>query len=222
MVSLGLAVAVFSKIRFRLKIDRQLINKAKHFWLFAVTASVVSLSDCLIISRTLGVKEIIEYNLLCKIFGIASFAYGAVVQGLMPDCSRNLFLQNTEEVIRTVRKHVKISIFGVALFTITVLIFSPLTESFFSLSLGIWGILGFGIYLSSRVIGDFYAMALQSGGILMPFFYLVPIQAVISLFFQYFLSNHVGVCGIPIGMAISYAVTVCLFLPKALRNRVAV
>jgi len=218
VVSLSVAIVVFSKTKFTGKIDLKVISRAKNFWFFALSASFVSLSDCFVISRTLSVQEIIEYNLLCKIFGIASFAYGAVVQGLMPDCSRNMFLKNTKEVRRTVYKHCTASIWGVVVFTTAVSMFSPLSESFFSLSLGIFGIIAFGFYLCTRVIGDFYSMALQSHSVLVPFFYLVPVQAAVSLFLQYFLSLKIGVAGIPIGMAVSYAVTVCLVLPNRLRK----
>ena len=195
-----------------------MIKRAKDFWLFAILAAVVSLSDSLIITRTLSIEEIIEYNVLCKIFGVASFGYAAFLQVLMPECSQQLLLGKIREVEETIYKHCFKGILGICLFTCFIWSLAPFIERSFQVSLGWIGIGAFGLYLSVRIIADFFAMALQSHSKLTSFFYLVPVQALLSLSLQYFLSVQWGIPGILIGLALSYALTVCWALPRELKK----
>ncbi|MES2200353.1 MAG: MATE family efflux transporter [Chlamydiota bacterium] len=213
-----LAIKVFYKVSWSGSFQWDMLKRARGFWLFAIMAALVSLSDSVIITKTLSIEGIIEYNLLCKIFGVASFAYAAFIQALMPECSQQLLMGKVREVEQTVYKHCFIGILGVLLFTCFVLGLSPFIERAFHISLGWIGIGAFSLYLATRVIADFYAMALQSHSKLTSFFYLVPIQAVLSLSLQYFLSLKFGITGILLGLALSYALTVCWALPRQLRQ----
>lgn len=218
IVSAILSIKIFYKINWKERIQWILLHRAWKFWTFAVLAAFVTLSDTLVIVRTLELSEIIEYNVLCKVFGIASFAYAAFMQPLMPRCSQMLLLGQVKETEKVVLKHCLIGLLGIVLFTIIIIGMKPFLEKMFGVSLGFYGICFFGAYLCIKLIGDFYAMALQSHSLLKPFFYWVPVQAALSLFFQYFLSLHFRLIGILIGLSLSYILTMTWVLPRKLRG----
>lgn len=213
-----LAIKVFCQVDWRGDFQWNILKRARGFWFFAVMAALVSLSDSLIITRTLSVEEIIEYNILCKIFGVASFAYAVFLQVLMPECSQQLFLGKVKEVERSIHKHCFIGILGICIFTCFIWGISPFVEKAFHVALSALAVGVFGLYLCVRIIADFFAMALQSHSKLTSFFYLVPAQAVLSLGLQYALSLQFGVMGILLGLTLSYAFTVCWALPMQLKK----
>ena len=105
-----------------------------------------------------------------------------------------------------------------AAFTFTCILFmaSKHLQDFLKLSLPLAGLLWGGLYLSARIVGDFHAMALQSRSDLNPFFYLVPIQAVVSILLQWSCCRLWGPVGILMGLTLSYLCTVCWALPRRL------
>ncbi len=216
-ISLLCAIWVFSGVSWKEKMCWEIVARAKNFFLFSLLASFVTLSDALIIPLVLQTREIIEYNLLCKIFGVASFFYSAFLQSFWPQCGEYLTLSLFTRVERLIRRFCFIGIIGTGVFTLGVLVFSSVIAHVFMVSLsGAWIVL-FGFYLSIRVVADFYAMALQSMSHLRPFFFLVPIQAVLSVGLQYFLSRFLGIGGILLGLSLSYLATVFWALPKEMR-----
>ena len=64
-------------------------------------------------------------------------------------------------------------------------------------------------------------MALQSRSQLKPFFFLVPIQAALSLFLQYSLASLWGIPGLLGGLSLSYLMTVSFALPRVFKKEVA-
>lgn len=218
LVSCLLAIKVFSKVDWKGSFRWEMVTRARSFWLFAVLAAIVSLSDSLIMTRTLSIEKMVEYNLLCKIFGIASFGYAAFLQGLMPECCQYLFMGKVKKVQQLIYKHCLIGILGICLFTCLIWGGSFFIEIAFQISLDYVAVGAFGLYLCVRIVADFYAMALQSHSKLSSFFYLVPIQAVLSLSLQYFLSIYFGILGIILGLTLSYVLTVCWALPKKLKQ----
>jgi len=213
-----LSFCIFKKIRWKGPIEWSLIFKAKQFFVFSLMAAFVCLSDTWIVSRTLSLGQIIEYNILCKVFGIAAFAYAPILHSLIPNFSA-LFSENKVGVICSIIRKQCFSWVGfAAIFTLSVIFFSPLLERVFKVSLSSQAIVAFGIYLSVRIIADFYTIALQARPLLLPFFYLIPIQAIFSISFQYLFSLRIGIVGLLIGMSLSYITTVCWVLPRKLKK----
>lgn len=213
-----LGVFVFKKIDWKRPIEWSLIFKAKQFFIFSLMTAFVCLSDTWIISRTLSLPELIEYNILCKVFGIAAFAYAPVLHSLMPSFSA-LFSQNKVGVISSIIRKQCFSWIGFAIiFTLSIIFFSPLLKTVFKVSLSVQAVIAFGIYLSIRIIADFYTIALQARAFLLPFFYLIPIQAILSISLQYVFSSRIGILGLLIGMSLSYVTTVCWVLPRKLKK----
>ncbi len=221
--SFCLAIFVFSKTKWKEKINKQILKKvllrAKSFFLFTFLASLVTLSDAIIAPKILGIEAIIEYNFLCKVFGVASFAYSAFLQGLCPEFSEALSLGRFKEVIRRLRFFCFLGVVGVIGFSFSVYVFSGFIKNVFSISLEAFPIVLFGLYLCIRVVSDFHAMALQSHSKLRSFFVLVPIQAMLSLILQCVLGLYLGVVGILLGLSVSYLLTVFWALPWELQKR---
>lgn len=214
--SLVLAMFVFWQVDWKVPIRWDVLKRAKEFWFFACMASLVLSSDGLIISRTLNSEEIVQYHLLVKIFGVGAFMYSAVLQGLWPSCSEKWALKRGDWVVQKIHFFSSIGILCAIFFTVIIFCFQRPFESFFSISIPKTAIIWSGFYLCIRIFADFYAMALQSCSDLKPFFYLVPIQAVCSLCFQWFLSSLFGVNGVFAALIFSYLCTVCWALPKRL------
>ena len=63
------------------------------------------------------------------------------------------------------------------------------------------------MYYIIRVISDTYTMFLQSANVLKIFWIYTPIQAVICITAQYFLSLKYGVNGIVLGLILAFALT---------------
>ncbi len=223
VVSIGLSMVVFSKIQWKVKIDRDVLKnvtlRARGFFIFSSLAALVTLSDTVIVPKILALDAIIEYNLLCKIFGVASFAYAAVLQGVFPEFTESLTLGRFKEVMRRLRYFCFLGVLGVIFFAGAVYAFSDLSKGFLKISLSAFSILAFGFYLCIRVVSDFHAMALQSHSKLFSFFFLVPIQAGLSLVLQYVLGSRFGIVGILLGLSLSYLLTVFWALPWQLRRR---
>lgn len=210
------AVFLFYRVEWKAPLQRDLLSRAKRFWIFSCMAAFVTLSDTLIGAQTLQIEELIEYNLLCKIFGVASFAYSAFLQALMPECTEGFALAQGALVRRKIRYGIFFSVVGVLLFTTTLSISTDLVEKIFRIPLSKIGIALFAFYLIIRIVSDFYAMALQSASVLRPFFYLLPVQAVLSVTLQYSFSSFLGLSGLLIALSLSYLLTVFWALPRQL------
>lgn len=221
LASALLGVSLFKKICLKSAIHWDLILKAKQFFLFGLMGAFVCLSDTWILSHTLTLSQVVEYNVLCKLFGLAAFAYAPILHSLIPTFSL-LFSENKGHMVNhIVKKQCFYWICIVFAFAISIILSSSLLEKVFAVALSSISILAFGMYLSLRLIADFYTGALQAKAILSHFFYLIPIQALISISLQYTLSLHAGVTGLLIGMALSYLLTVCFILPKKLKKTIS-
>lgn len=212
--SLGCFVSLGFLADWKLPLDRRVWQKAKSFFCFSLLAAFVTLSDALIIPKILEVSDIIEYNILCKFFGIASFGYSALLQNFSPKCTEYLTLSLHARVQELLHRFCFFSAVGVVVYTIGIHFFSSFIERLFLVVLSPPGIYCFGFYLVLRVFCDFYAMALQSVGHLRLFFFITPVQALLSISLQYLFGSLWGVPGILLGLACSYLATVVWLWPR--------
>ncbi|MBM3197902.1 MAG: hypothetical protein FJZ58_01430 [Chlamydiae bacterium] len=209
----GLSYYVFHKVSLRGKVRGDLLGKALRFFLFSVMAAFVTLADSFIVPLVLGTKEILSYNLLCKLFGLVAFAYSACLQALS---------SFTTTVIREHRwQFCFYAGTAVFLFTIGVKLFQKPISSFFSIEIDAVSVYLFGLYLLIRVACDFHATLLQSAHILRPFFYLVPVQALINFVLLYLLGTSCLLRGLLLAQSLSYLVTVFWVLPLLARRHLS-
>lgn len=196
---------------------RLIFRRSLKFWGFAIIATLVLQSDYLVISQKLSDKDIVVYVIMMKIFGFILFLYTAILQALWPVCVELRVRRNWTELQSLVIKYL---LFGFILTSSASLSFYALryeTLSIVSKSISpdiSWTIfLLFAVYIMIRIWCDTFAMLLQSMNVLFPLWVLVPIQCVISLSLQWYLSGIYGIEGVLSGLILSFVFTVFIFLP---------
>ncbi len=213
-----LACFLMRKVDFKAPLDLDVMKRAKQFGLFALMAACVLSSDALLVPKVLDSYEITQYNILLKLFSPIAFTYSAWLQAFGPTCTGLWAKGQGVLVAKKISRYCAIGVAAGVMFTLFLVLTSGSIERFLGLSLPLAGILWGGLYLSSRIVSDFHAMALQSRSELKPFFYLVPIQAVISIILQWILSYFFGPTGILAGLTLSYLATMCWMLPRRLQQ----
>ena len=147
LISLMVAFFVFSKVDWKQPLQFSILLRAKSFFIFSFMAAWVTLSDTLVAPRVLQVEEMIEYNFLCKVFGVASFAYGSVIQGLFPVCSEEQSLGAFSSVLRRIKKGGTLCSLGVVLFSICFFLSSNVVERIFTIRVHFLPVVFFMLYL---------------------------------------------------------------------------
>jgi O-antigen/teichoic acid export membrane protein len=176
----------FRKIDWKKPLCLPLLARAKKFWIFSCFAACITLSDTLIAAKALQMDAIIEYNLLCKLFGIASFIYSAFVQALMPECTALFAAKNYALIKKKIWGGCALGITFVAIFSCFLCSSLEWIEGFTKIFLPKVGVILFSLYVCIRVIADFHAMALQSASCFSHFSASYPGS------FEYFFAGRFG------------------------------
>lgn len=194
-----------------------IFKRSLKFWGFAIIGTLVLQSDYLIISQKLSDKDIVVYVIMMKIFGFILFLYTAILQALWPVCVEFRVKKSWVELQSVVKKYL---FFGFILTLTASLSFYLLryqTLKIVSKSISpdiSWIVfLLFAVYIMIRIWCDTFAMLLQSMNVLLPLWVLVPIQCVVSLSLQWYLSGIYGIEGVLSGLILSFVFTVFMFLP---------
>ena len=214
---------VYLNFNFRLFID--LIKRGGSFWIFLLSASLVLQADYLVISQILNAEDVLVYSVMQKIFGFALFIYIAILQALWPICTELGIKKQWENLYNISRKHIMYGLISIILFTILFYLFrAPIMVSLASsVTPSALLITSFGLYYALRVWTDTFGMLMQSMNMLAPLWFLVPTQAVLTIFFETLLAKEYGLLGIMGGLIIGYLMTVAFFCPiivhKYIKNR---
>lgn len=219
LISFCLTLHLFKKVDFQAPFNFNVLKRGGKFGAFALMAAGVLSVDAFIMPHLLKAEEIVQYHILSKLFVPIAFTYSAWLQGFWSSCCIFWSLGKEEEIQRKIFKYSLVGVICSLLFTFTLLIFSDLIGFFLKVNLSATAIIWAGLYFSSRIVADFHAMALQTRSELTPFFYWVPLQALMSISFQWFFTSRFGVTGIFIGLTLSYLLTVCWALPRRLYRK---
>ena len=211
----------FKRLSLYNELDKNIIysvfRTGFNFWFFSIMAAGVLQIDYLIMARYLRPDEIVLYNLISKIFTFIFFIYTSLLVALWPEISIEIYKSNLIKVKSDIKKYLGMGI----LYIITATLLVVLLKGYI-LKLLVPGslikfpdylIIIFGFYYLIRVWTDTYAMVLLSVNILKPFWILVPIQALISIFGQIYFAKIYGVDGILYGLILSFLLTVTWGLP---------
>ncbi len=209
------------KVLWNFHLAAQILRRAKGFWLFSCMACCVLFVDVFVMSRTLPSEEIARYYTLQRVFGVVAFGFTALIQSLWPGCSELMAKGEIEEIRQKMQYYGILGLIVLCAYTLFFVLFGKKIEQLW-LGSSHWITPGivclFGIYHMIRIVTDLYAMVLQSHSKLGIFLFLVPIQALISIFAQIFLSKIYGIHGILGGLILSYLLTVTWALPWMLRK----
>jgi O-antigen/teichoic acid export membrane protein len=170
-------------------------------------------------ARTLESKEIVEYNLISKTYIFALFFHTALLFAIWPSTTR-IFASGNFHLVRS--KLVQCFAWGLTIniFTTAFLLWKKEVvirllggAGAVGLQISDFSIVLFFVYFCLRIWTDTYAMLFQSRSALKVFWVAVPIQALISLTTQLYLSRLWGINGIVMGLILSYLLTVTWMLP---------
>jgi O-antigen/teichoic acid export membrane protein len=199
-----------------------IIKRGIQFWFFSIMAAGVLQIDYIVMSQFLTPHDITAYNISTKMFGLAFFIYNAVLFALWPLFAESITKGEWNEVWRYIRKYLILGLVFMFICTLLLLWLMPFAVGMLapkeSIIIPFGFILLLGIYQMIRVWTDTFSMILQSMNDMIPFWILVPIQALISGVLQWMLAPHFGIYGIVLGLIGSFILTVIWGLPLAVRR----
>jgi O-antigen/teichoic acid export membrane protein len=196
-----------------------IMKRGIYFWFFAIMAAGVLQIDYIVMSQFLGAHDIAAYYISTKVFGLAFFAYSAILAALWPVFAESIAKQEWGLVQRYLKKYLALGLVFIFFCTVSLIwlmsvivrILAPMENIIISFEL----ILLLGIYFMIRVWTDTFAMVLLSTSNLKPFWLYVPIQAILCIVLQCLLVTVYGLYGVVLGLIASYVFTVSWALPIA-------
>ncbi|MEA5000781.1 MAG: MATE family efflux transporter [Endomicrobiaceae bacterium] len=200
-----------------LPVFKEFIIRAVKFGGFAFMALAVLQIDYFVMARTIDPVSITSYNIFNKVFIFAFFIYSSLLSAFWPVSSELFNNHNYVKLKNLLKNYTYIGILFMFLCIIFVYIFKNFIikilapDMFFTLNISFFIL--FSLYYILRVISDTYAMFLQSINVLKIFWIYTPVQAVISITAQYFLSIKYGINGIILGLILSFIFTSAWILP---------
>jgi O-antigen/teichoic acid export membrane protein len=190
---------------------REILSRARGFGTFSFLAAFVIQMDYVIMSQTLGAKEVVEYNILNRVFMLAFFFYNSALMALWPTCAELLAKGAVADTDRRIRRYLILGGLLMVGTTVCVFVFGPVIAKVLApgagLNLPASSIALFGAYLLVRVWSDTFGMVLQSANRIRPLLWMVAAQGVLSVSLQYELSRRVGLNGILVGLIVAFMAT---------------
>lgn len=201
---------------FDKKIIIQILKRSVGFGGFAIMSACVLQVDYLIMSQYINLSDIVKYSLLFKLFSLLYIAYNTLLSTLWPLFSELRASNKIDQIWVNVKLYILYGVFLYIFFTIIIFIWG---NEIITLITNVKVILPYnliilvGFYFIIRIWTDMFAIVLQSINCLIPLWIFTPIQALISVFLQIYLSSKYGVMGIVIALILSFLLTVTWALP---------
>lgn len=208
-------------------IIKELMTRALKFSGLAIMGTLALQIDYIVMSQTVNPTEITTYNILSKFFALFIFIHTAILLAAWPVFSE----LNIKSEFPVIKKMIfKYILFGFAIIffgTCGLYIFSDVIIGILAPTTNIKPTLilfiMFAVFYFLRVWSDTFATFLQSINVLKIFWIYMPVQALISMVGQYFLSLKFGIYGILLGLIFSFVFTSCIVLPyktyKVIKSR---
>ena len=197
---------------------RELSSRAAKFTSLAVMAAVVLQLDYIVISQFLPAADIVVYSVTMKIFSTAFFVYYSVLQAFWPLLTEHIAKGDWPAVRTLVRGILLRGMVFMVVVTLCVLLFErqilALLAPKTSLLISAPVILLVGLYFSVRIWTDTFSTVLSSMSRIGPLLRWVPVQAVISVGLQIYLTPRLGIAGMVIALIVAFLLTVSWVLPR--------
>jgi O-antigen/teichoic acid export membrane protein len=192
-------------------------KKSRDFFIFAILSNMVLQVDYAFLGSFSTEHEILKYNAVSKVFAFFYFFYSALLQSLWPVFSEAFELNELEKIRSQFKNNILLGVFAVILFSVIFFVYQGLV---FNYLLGLENFkvetilfLTFSVYFCIRVWTDMYGIFLQSSSHTQYLWRHVPVQAVLSIVFQYLLVSRYGALGSILGLSLSYVLSVSWLLP---------
>lgn len=210
--------------KFNFNLVNKVLKRASGFVLFSFLATIVLQADYIVMSQKLAASDIIIYTVLIKVFGLVLFVYSALLQALWPVCAEYRVQNKWSELNSIVSKYITLGAIFIIVCSIGFYLFKiqiiGLISKKINTNIDITTIALFCAYFLLRIWSDTYAMLLQSMNYLRPLWYLVPVQAILSLSLQWTLASVYGMKGMLTGLILSFLFTVVIFLPVFYKRKI--
>ena len=202
---------------FDFSLLKAFIYRSIKFTGFTIMYVAILQVDYLIMSQTVTSEAVTAYNIFTRFFSFALLIYVAFLNAFWPTCSEMFYRKELSEIKKLLRKY---CVFGISIIWInTFLIFIfqnfliKLLVSNNNVSVDTIFFILFAIYAVFRVITDTYTIFLEAVSSLKIFWFILPIQLIICIGSQYFLSIKYGINGILLGSLLSFMLTTSWILP---------
>lgn len=197
---------------------KTIIEQASNFWFLLLITSLSLQIDYLVISQFLKAEDIVVYNLSTRISWFILFLYVSALTALWPVFSEAIAQDDWALVKHLTKRYLG---FGLAFaFTCSLLFvwLMPIAVRFLApnetIIIPVMFILLLGVYQVLRVWTDTFTMILQSMSDMKPLWIVGPFQAILSITFQWYLAQSMGLYGIILGNILSFSLTSAWFLPR--------
>lgn len=201
---------------------RLLRVRAWRFWLFAFLAACTLNVDYIIMSRTLSAEDIGVYNVLFRVYWVGMALYSGLLTATWSVFTTLGAQGKFAAIEKQIQLYLLAGIGALILGSMVMAIFLPQIMQLLAPGLNIQvtylTLVLFTTYIAFRIWTDTYAVALQALSEVNIFLYIVPVQALISITGQWFLSKVFGVNGILMGLMLSFLLTVAWVLPYQLKK----
>ncbi len=202
---------------------RDVARQALGFWGYGLMAALVLQLDYVLVARVLGAADLVSYSIHARVFALGFFVYTSVLGALWPGLTERAALGRGREMMTSALRHLGAGLAFIALFTAFVALFDDRLLAIIAPTVSAAGTVSFivamGGYYLVRVWSDTFAVVLQSMGQLRPFYVMVPAQAVVSIAAQLAGLRWLGLPGIPLGMGLSFLLTVAWAAPMLASRR---
>ena len=195
------------------------IYRSIKFTGFTVMYVAILQVDYLIMARTVTSESVTAYNIFTRFFSFGLLIYIAFLNAFWPTCSEMFYRKELSEIKKLLQKY---CIFGISVIWINIF-FIFIFQNFLikilvpngNVSVDILFFILFAIYAVFRVITDTYTIFLEAVSYLKIFWLILPIQLLLCICLQYFLSTKYGINGIILGSLLSFMLTTSWILPYA-------
>jgi O-antigen/teichoic acid export membrane protein len=199
------------------------LARAMKFWLTAILGTIALQVDTLVISQLLSPHQMVVYVIATKIFGFIAFFFTSILWALWPNFAEWGSVGDWRKVKQSLAQCIRLGMLFVASATVALVYAMPYISEMLapgqSVRIPVQLTLLLGAYQLIRVWNDVYSVVLQSMNVLWPLWVFMPIQAAMSVGFQYKLAPIYGVHGIVLGMIASFVLTVIWGLPLATKRQ---
>lgn len=197
---------------------KKILKRGGHFWLFNVVAAAVLQMDYIVLSQFAPAEQIVIYSIGTKLFAVAGFMFGAVLQAFWPVCAEATIQGDWGRIKSFTKKYLLWGGVFIVMFTACILIFSDAIAAVFS-SRGLVTIpaelvVSLGVLYLIRVWTDVFAVILQSMNDMKTLLAWAAVQAAIGLGLQILLVPKYGIYGTVAALGLSWLLTVSWVLPK--------
>ncbi|MBR8462169.1 hypothetical protein KDE12_04770 [Campylobacter sp. faydin G-105] len=213
----------FIKPKYDKSITYEIFLSSRQFFIFLLLSTCVLCIDYIIAAKFLNDVEIVKYNFVSKIFNVIPTLHSILLATSFSNISESFQSKNIKHIVSILKQNIIIGFIITFIVSVVFLIFNEFIISLLSgrddLQISYTTIyLAIG-YMIIRNWSDAFGSALQASNNIAIINYIIPLQALINIFFQYVLVDKFGINGIFMALSISFLATVCIFLPITLTKR---